>query len=86
MTDVAALSHAAINDRLGVKIADNRNGYGYDDATAAVGEYEAGTIVVDVVDARTKRVVSRGWARDTVEGSLKSEDKMAKQVDEASRG
>lgn len=75
--------HAAINQRLNVTSADTRYGYGYEDSGSAVGEYEAGTLVIDIVDARTKRVIWRGWAQDTVEDSLKSEDKMAKQIDEA---
>ena len=75
--------HAAVNQRLDVTSADTSRGYGYDGSGAAVGQYEAGTVVIDIVDARTKRVIWRGWAQDTIEGSLKSEDKMAKQIDEA---
>ena len=75
--------HAAITERLDVVGADTRRGYGYEDPGSQVRSYEAGTLVLDVVDARTNRVVWRGWAQDTVEGSLKREDTMARQIDEA---
>ena len=46
-------------------------------------EYEAGTLVLDLVDNRTNRLVWRGWAQETVEGVLDNEDEMARQIDEA---
>ena len=46
-------------------------------------EYEAGTLVLDIVDARTNRVIWRGWAQDTVEGVLDNEDAMARQINVA---
>ena len=48
-----------------------------------VVEYEAGTIVLDVVDAKTGRLVWRGWARDSVEPMLSSDSAMARKVNEA---
>jgi len=35
------------------------------------------------VDARTNRVIWRGWAQDSVEDTLDNPDRMAKQIDEA---
>jgi hypothetical protein len=44
--------------------------------------YEAGTLVLDVVDARTNRVIWRGWAQHGVEDALDNPDKMARQIHE----
>ena len=77
--------HASIDQRLKVGLADNRYGYCYEDCTQEIVEYEAGTLVLDIVDAHTNRVIWRGWAQDSVEGVLDNEDKMARQIDEAVR-
>ena len=76
--------HASINQRIDVNRVDRRYGYCYGvDCPADVIEYEAGTLVLDIVDSRTNRVIWRGWAQDTVEGVLDNEDEMARQIDEA---
>jgi hypothetical protein len=76
--------HASINQRIDVNRVDRRYGYCYGvDCPSDVIEYEAGTLVLDLVDSRTNRVIWRGWAQDTVEGVLDNEDEMARQIDEA---
>ena len=76
--------HAVITPRLDVNRIDRQYGYCYDDACdARVIEYERGTLVLDIVDGRTHRVVWRGWAQDTVESLLTDEDRLARQIDEA---
>lgn len=70
--------HAHISERLDVASVDKSYGYG-----GEVRDYEAGTIVLDVVDARTQKVVWRGWAQGAVRGMLTSEDIMAAQVHDA---
>jgi hypothetical protein len=76
--------HASITHQLDVNRLDRQAGFcsgaGCD---TGVTEYEAGTLVLDVVDARTKRVIWRGWARDTVEDALADRDRMAGQINEA---
>jgi hypothetical protein len=74
--------HAHISQRLDVRGADASFGYTYDNGSE-VYEYEAGTIVLDVVDARTQKVVWRGWAQDAVAGMLRNDDTLAKKVREA---
>jgi hypothetical protein len=39
--------------------------------------------VLDIVDARTNRVIWRVWAQDSVEAILNNEDRMAKKIHEA---
>jgi Domain of unknown function (DUF4136) len=76
--------HASINERLDVNRVDRRYGYCYGaDCPSDVVVYEAGTLVLDIVDTRTNRVIWRGWAQETVEGVLDNEDKMARQINEA---
>lgn len=78
--------HASINRRLDVNRADHSRGYCYDeDCRARVIEYEAGTLVLDIVDARTNRVIWRGWAQHSVEGVLGHPERMARKIDEAVR-
>jgi hypothetical protein len=76
--------HASINQRIDVNRVDRRYGYCYGvDCPSDVIEYEAGTLVLDIVDSRTNRVIWRGWAQDTVERVLENEDEMARQINEA---
>jgi hypothetical protein len=46
-------------------------------------EYEAGTLVIDIVEARTNKVIWRGWAQDSVEEALENRDQMEEQIQEA---
>lgn len=76
--------HASITNRIDVNRVDRQYGYCYDaECQAGVIEYEAGTLVLDIVDARTNRVIWRGWAQDSVEDALDNPDMMAQQIDEA---
>jgi hypothetical protein len=45
--------------------------------------YEAGTIVVDLVDARTNRLLWRGWAEGSIDGAIDDQTFMERRIDEA---
>ena len=75
--------HANIDQRIDVNGEDRQNGYCYDDCQPHVIEYEQGTLVLDVVDTRTNRVVWRGWAQDSMEGVIDNQDRLARQLNEA---
>lgn len=76
--------HASITQRIDVNRVDREYGYCYGgDCQARVIEYEAGTLVLDVVDTRTNRVIWRGWAQDSVEDVLDNQDKMARKINQA---
>jgi hypothetical protein len=45
--------------------------------------YQAGTIVLDLVDSRTNRLVWRGWATDSLEGVIDNQDWLEQKVDRA---
>jgi hypothetical protein len=79
--------HANISQRINVNHADRAYGYGacarsQADCPTDLVEYEAGTLVLDVVDARTNKLVWRGWARASVDGMLRKPDVMAKTINE----
>jgi len=77
--------HASIDRRIDTNRADQAHGYCYeaDCQQPEVVNYEAGTLVLDFVDARTNRVIWRGWAQDSLEGVLENQDRMARQINEA---
>jgi hypothetical protein len=84
MPDLLIHYHASINQRIDVYGVDQEHGYCYDDdCKVRVNDYEAGTLVLDIVDTRTNRVIWRGWARDSVEDVLNNEDRMARKINEA---
>jgi predicted small secreted protein len=43
--------------------------------------YEKGTLVVDLVDARTNRVAWRGWSSDNMEGIIDNQGRMEREID-----
>ncbi len=85
--DVRIHYHATIDRRLDVNEADRRSGYcRVDPCLPGIVEYEAGTLVVDMVDTRTNRLIWRGWAQDSVQGVLGNRDRLARKVDQGVAG
>jgi len=74
--------HASVNQKIEVDDVDHRYGYCYQNCEPHVFEYELGTLVVDVVDPRSGKVVWRGWSQDTMNGVIDDQDRLEKQVDE----
>jgi hypothetical protein len=76
--------HANIDRRIDVNLTEREYGYCQDtDCESWVIEYEAGTLVLDVIDARTNQLLWRGWAQDSVADALGNEDRMAEKINEA---
>jgi hypothetical protein len=76
--------HATIARRMDVNRVDRGHGFcAGGDCPAEPLEYEAGTIVLDIVDARTNKLIWRGWAQNSVEQMLGDPDRMVKTIDEA---
>jgi hypothetical protein len=85
--DLLVHYHANISPKIDASRADPGSGACYDeDCLVRVLENEVGTIMVDVVDARSGRLVWRGWAQTNVEGVLDNpgrlEDRIGKAVGE----
>jgi hypothetical protein len=45
--------------------------------------FDAGTIVVDLIDARSQRLIWRGWAEGSIDGVVDNQAWMEQRVDEA---
>jgi hypothetical protein len=76
--------HASVRDRVEVLEADRAAGYrsAYGEGTQVI-QYEEGTFLVDIADARTHEVIWRGWAVLDLTKALHDPEVMRKQIDEA---
>lgn len=74
--------HASVNQKLDVYEVDNRYGYCYGNCQPQVVDYELGTLVIDIVDSKTSKVVWRGWSQETMNGIIDNQDRLEKQVNE----
>lgn len=71
--------HANISQRIDVNALDR--GYGYcEECHSSI--YDAGTITLDFVDAKTNRLVWRGWSEGDLEG-IDSQPVIESRLDEA---
>lgn len=76
--------HATIARKLDVDAVDRQYNYCYDDSCIPrVVAYDAGTLLIDIVDAKTNRLLWRGWAQDSMEGVLDDQDRMERQINDA---
>ncbi|HEY5619220.1 MAG TPA: DUF4136 domain-containing protein [Vicinamibacterales bacterium] len=72
--------HASVTQRVDAGGIDEKYGY-CEDCTPSV--FDAGTLTLDVVDARTNRLVWRGWAESTFDGVVDNQQWLERQIDEA---
>ena len=80
--DLLVHYHASVNQKVDVYTADSRYGYCYANCEPQVVDFEQGTLVVDIVDAATSKVVWRGWAQDVMTGVIDNQDRLERQVDD----
>jgi hypothetical protein len=81
--DLLVHYHANVMQRFDVNAADQPYGYCYgDNCEARVVEFEEGTLVVDLIDTKTNKVVWRGWAQDTMTGVIDHQDRLDQKVDD----
>jgi len=79
--------HASVTQRIDLDRLDSDTSYCYTpDCGVRVREFEAGTLVLDIVDARTSRVIWRGWAQHRVADILNNPDRMAGRINQAVEG
>lgn len=74
--------HASVNQKVDVYGVDRSYGYCYENCEPQYSDYELGTLIVDLVDTRTSKVVWRGWAQDAMDGVIDNQQRLEKQVDE----
>lgn len=76
--------HASIRQRIDVNRTDQEYGYCAGDGCAIpIVGFEAGTLVLDIVDRRTNRVIWRGWAQDSLDDTLVDRDEMRRRIGRA---
>lgn len=84
MPDLLVHYHANVAPQMSVNNADQTSGACYDeDCAVRVIENEVGTIVLDVMDARTNRLIWRGWAQNPLEGVLDNPERFQSRINEA---
>jgi hypothetical protein len=72
--------HASIRERIDVNRLDRRYGYcALNDCPVDTVTYEAGTLVVDVIETRSNRLVWRGWAQNAV-GDMLDDPKTMRRI------
>ena len=79
--DLLVHYHASVTQKVDVYEADHRQGYCYANCQPQAVDYEQGTLVVDIVDAKTNKIVWRGWSQDVMDGVIDDQDRLEKQVD-----
>lgn len=72
--------HASVTQEITISGGERRNGV-CEDCQPEV--YDAGTLMIDLVDARTGRLVWRGWAQSSFEGVIDDQRSLERRVDEA---
>jgi hypothetical protein len=80
--DLLVHYHASVHQKLDVYEVDSRYGYCYGDCQPQIVDFELGTLVIDIVDTKTSKVVWRGWAQEAMNGIIDNQERLEKQVDE----
>ena len=85
--DVRVHYHAVVDRRLDVNEADRRDGYcRIEGCVPGIVDYQQGTLIVDLIDVRTNRLVWRGWAQEGIDGDLGNRERLAKRIDRSIGG
>ena len=74
--------HASMAQEINVDEIDRRYGY-CPPAQCRPFVYDAGTLLLDFVDAHTNRLVWRGWAESSMDGVVDNQAWMEHRVDDA---
>jgi len=80
--DLTIHYHASVTQEINAGTADRQYGYCEGDGCNPY-VYEAGTLLIDLVDARSNRVVWRGWAEGPIDGVIENQDWMEERIDQA---
>ncbi len=90
-SDLVVHYHASVTQKLELNDAPRPDCYrrtsnGIDpvpDTNCRPYVYDVGTLLIDVVDRKTQKVVWRGWAEGSIDGVLENQQWMEERVDEA---
>jgi hypothetical protein len=76
--------HASITERIEANHTASEYGYcATGNCDTRVTDFEAGTLILDIIDARTNRLIWRGWAQHALGDMLENHDHMAERIDQA---
>jgi uncharacterized protein DUF4136 len=76
--------HASISHRIDVShVETSASSCVSGNCDPPVVDFEAGTLMLDIVDARTNRLIWRGWAQHAIGDELENQDHLAQRIDEA---
>jgi hypothetical protein len=79
--DLLVHYHASVTQEIDTGTFDRE--YQHGDQASPPDVYDAGTLVIDLVDARARQLVWRGWAKGSVEGLIDDQQWLEKRIDDA---
>jgi len=79
--DLLVRYHASVSQKIDLGDTDRQYAYRGEDSRALV--YDAGTLIVDLVDPRSNTLVWRGWAEGSFEGAIDNQHWMESRIDDA---
>ena len=86
-SDLLIHFHATIQNRLDVDAIDRARGYCASvECLPSTSTYEAGTLVFDVVDANTNRLIWRGWVQTDLGSLLGNRARLAEVIENGVEG
>jgi hypothetical protein len=80
--DLLVHYHASVNQRIDTSDLDRSDEH-CEERDCAPDVYDAGTLVIDIVERRTKRLIWRGWAEGSLEGVIDDQEWLEKRIDDA---
>lgn len=80
--DLLVHYHASVSQQIDVRNLDPEYGY-CDDEDCGPYVYDAGTLFVDLIDARTNTLLWRGWAEGSMDRAIDNQAWMEETIDEA---
>jgi hypothetical protein len=81
--DLLVRYHASVTQRIDLSDIDRESGNCGDGDSCRPYVYDAGSLVVDFVDARTDKLVWRGWSEESVDGAIDNQALMERKIDRA---
>ena len=80
--DLVVHFHASVVQDINIDELDRQRGYCPEDGCRPFA-YDAGTLVMDIVDSRTGKIVWRGWAESSFEGLVDNQSWLEERIDTA---
>jgi hypothetical protein len=80
--DLLVHYHASVSQRIDTSDIDRE--YQHCEARdCAPDVYDAGTLLIDIVEPRTNRLIWRGWAEESIQGLIDNQEWLEKRIDDA---